>query len=361
MYFIKSFLSKVLTIVLLFATTCLFLITFIRGFVTQQNLRAILTESDAYDLFIDENNFLNNNGIPQEMIRYVNLDEVMTDYIVNKIYYAITKEESQPTLDIEVLNDCLSRGFQAYLDEQRPNHINDLDSYLEQKGFNQTFRSKALTYVKSHDDISIKSNEIINNQSLEKITGEVDDAINKVYDRSYVMDAFSFIYNSKYLIMMAAIIILSLILIALINFNIIAMFTHAAVSFGLETIIFAILYLLSTNINFSGNAYAAILNAMLPKIAQHILLYLIINFVITVACIILWRITKHLNIFISHKRGVATLDTIFDDYDNDEVVEEISKNHDDNKTDNLEKKAEKEEQGETDIKPRKRNRKSSKQ
>jgi len=360
MYFIKSFLSKVLTLVLFLATTGLFLITFVRGFITQSNLRAILIESDAYGLFIDENNFFENNGIPKEMISYADLDEVMTDYVVNKVYYEITKKGVKPTLNVEVLNEQISQGFQTYLDDQVANHISDLDNYLEQNGFNQSFRSKALAYVKSHEDISIKNNEIINNQSIEKIIGEVDDAINKVYEHSYVMDAFSVIYNSKYLLIMAVIIILSLILIALINFNIISMFTHAAVSFSIETIIFATLYLLSINVNFRGNDYAAVLNALLPKLAQHISLYLIINFVITVVCIILWRITKHLNIVISHKRGVATLDTIFDDYDSEEVVEEISKNNASNKTDIPEKREEKDQQNETNIKPRKRNRKSPK-
>ena len=78
-----------------------------------------------------------------------------------------------------------------------------------------------------------------------------------------------------------------------------------------------IIAIATSNIDFSGTDYAKILNDMLGRMFSVSVEYIIILGVILFVDAILFLIIKNINIEKSHKKGKATLDTLFDDYDKD--------------------------------------------
>jgi hypothetical protein len=77
------------------------------------------------------------------------------------------------------------------------------------------------------------------------------------------------------------------------------------------------------NLNFTGSYEASALNYLTQKASSVSFEYFFIFLLLTIIMCFLYYIGKHINILISHKTGKTTLDTIFDDYDSEEVVKQL--------------------------------------
>ena len=284
---IKSFLSKILAIVFTITLTYFVLNTFLNKLFTYNNIYDGLSSSkiDSFEL-ID----LNFND---EIKKHINIDSYIYDYITNEALFLSGKLDKEPVINRDNINKEIKSGIDEYLELDKEN------------------KSKMMDEINKRYKVDYENGQFVFREDIDKI----NNTIKEKYKDNNIIDIAKFMMNDDYKVKSMIAFIAALLLIAIVNFNIIFIFLYTIVPFIIEIILQIVLLLVSKNLNFVGNDLADLLNYFMKIIGNLTYNYILIFSVLLLISIIMYFITKNLNIIKSHKKGVATLDTIFDDYD----------------------------------------------
>ncbi len=284
---IKSFLSKILAIVFTITLTYFVLNTFLNKLFTYNNIYDGLSSSkiDSFEL-ID----LNFND---EIKKHINIDSYIYDYITNEALFLSGKLDKEPVINRDNINKEIKSGIDEYLELDKEN------------------KSKMIDEINKRYKVDYENGQFVFREDIDKI----NNTIKEKYKDNNIINIVKFMMNDDYKVKSMIAFIAALLLIAIVNFNIIFIFLYTIVPFIIEIILQIVLLLVSKNLNFVGNDLADLLNYFMKIIGNLTYNYILIFSVLLLISIIMYFITKNLNIIKSHKKGVATLDTIFDDYD----------------------------------------------
>lgn len=284
---IKSFLSKILAIIFTITLTYFVLNTFLNKLFTYNNIYDGLSSSkiDSFEL-ID----LNFND---EIKKHINIDSYIYDYITNEALFLSGKLDKEPVINRDNINKEIKSGIDEYLELDKEN------------------KSKMIDEINKRYKVDYENGQFVFREDIDKI----NNTIKEKYKDNNIIDIAKFMMNDDYKVKSMIAFIAALLLIAIVNFNIIFIFLYTIVPFIIEIILQIVLLLVSKNLNFVGNDLADLLNYFMKIIGNLTYNYILIFSVLLLISIIMYFITKNLNIIKSHKKGVATLDTIFDDYD----------------------------------------------
>ena len=284
---IKSFLSKILAIIFTITLTYFVLNTFLNKLFTYNNVYDGLSSSkiDSFEL-ID----LNFND---EIKKHINIDSYIYDYITNEALFLSGKLDKEPVINRDNINKEIKSGIDEYLELDKEN------------------KSKMMDEINKRYKVDYENGQFVFREDIDKI----NNTIKEKYKDNNIIDIAKFMMNDDYKVKSMIAFIAALLLIAIVNFNIIFIFLYTIVPFIIEIILQIVLLLVSKNLNFVGNDLADLLNYFMKIIGNLTYNYILIFSVLLLISIIMYFITKNLNIIKSHKKGVATLDTIFDDYD----------------------------------------------
>ncbi len=284
---IKSFLSKILAIIFTITLTYFVLNTFLNKLFTYNNIYDGLSSSkiDSFEL-ID----LNFND---EIKKHINIDSYIYDYITNEALFLSGKLDKEPVINRDNINKEIKSGIDEYLELDKEN------------------KSKMIDEINKRYKVDYENGQFVFREDIDKI----NNTIKEKYKDNNIINIVKFMMNDDYKVKSMIAFIAALLLIAIVNFNIIFIFLYTIVPFIIEIILQIVLLLVSKNLNFVGNDLADLLNYFMKIIGNLTYNYILIFSVLLLISIIMYFITKNLNIIKSHKKGVATLDTIFDDYD----------------------------------------------
>ncbi len=328
---IKSFISHLLAFIFFVALIFLSATFLVKNLLSRDQIYKTLEESEIYEEIINDKSITSSMKIPSDLLNYVKLDDIFYNYATDRFLYEATITKDKPTIDLKVLNERLAVGVEDYIDAKVIEYTGAISSWLKDLGLDLKIEEQVKEYLEHNSTIDFSKNQYISEKDLDDVYKAIDDALIDVKESTYVFDILEIIYNNNYQMLAIGVMIGSLLLIALINFNVISIFAYTIAPFIVTSIIYFILYIVAKNIDFSGNVSVKILNILIDDLSVACLKYFVIFIVLCIVCGFLYYIIKHLNIAISHRSGVATLDTVFDDYNREDVVKEITDRENDSK------------------------------
>ena len=344
MEYLKSFISHFFAILFYFALIFITLVMLSKELINHDNIYQALEKSNFIDKMINSDEPLLKANVPENVIKYVKIDDILYNYITDDFLFEAKIIDQKPILNQKELNSRLAKGIERYIDDQVDEYANNTDYFIENSDFDLRIRDKIEAYIESKESIDLSNDYYIDEDSLSKISSSIDKSMEKIKDDSFIFDITAFIYNDNYYNIAIMIIIFSLLIIGLVNFNIINIFSYTIAPFVIAAIFYISIYLIASNLNFNGGLIADTINLFKTKLATISLRYSIVLFAIAVLVCIIYFIIKRLNIAISHKKGVTTLDTVLDDYNRDDIVKQIN-DEDNPKEEKKDNKKEKKKKG----------------
>ena len=312
---IKVFISYLLTIVITILLTYFIINNFIYSSINYKNINKTLNKNRIDYLSIGK------VTVSDEIYDYLDIDDIVNDYIANKTMYELGMIEKDPKMDKELINKKVKKGLDNYIDYRISQAEGDLTVILDQVGLNKEIKDNVIEELNKKYNIDYNNSEIVKEEDLEKVYNDINKSVDEYEDYLSIFKIFT---NKEYRRVSIIVIIVLLLLIAIINFNIIAIFLYTIVPLVINIILLVVTLIASCNINFSGNDLAKILNDIMGYIFTTSIEYLVVLAILLFVNIIIYFIIKNINIVKSHKKGKATLDTLFDDYykdKNDETSE----------------------------------------
>ncbi len=323
---LKGFISHLLAIVLLLAIIFLTGSSISREFLTYDNIYKAMDDANLLEEVINDVALSKGIGVPKEIYDYIKVDDIVYDYVTNYALYDVNIIEERPTIDSKVLNERLARAIEKFIDDNIVKYGDDIDTFLKEQGLDIDFKEVIEDYIIEKKAIDFSKIQYINDKELEFVYDHVDEQVDKLEEQTIAFDVVRFITNKDYYNYSIWIIAGCLILITLINLSLLPTLSLSIAPLALTSILYLAIYLFASNVNFSGGLAADIANPFIAIIKDLSSKYFITLIVLTLIVVILYFIFKKIKIAISHKKGVATLDTVFDDYNSDEVVKEINQN-----------------------------------
>ncbi len=333
MEFLKSLCSHLLAFIM-FIVILLFSVTLaIRGFLTYDNTYKALENSHFADSFKEEIK-KENQDIPDEFLDEFKYDDIVYDYVTNVVLYEFKRVDEKPHLNVDKLYERINEACQKYVDKKIDQYTGNISAFLEAIGLDFNLSDEIKGYIDEHANIDFSDYIELDEEELDASLNDLDEAFQDPVGVRIV----DFISNDTYLYVYVGVIISILLLIALINFNIISSFAYSIAPLVFASISYLVAYSLTVAFNFEGTTEALLLNSCMKQLGVICLKSFIILLILAIVFGVLYYLTKHLNIMLSHKKGVATLDTVFDDYNSDEVVKEISRRERENEEKDVKKK-----------------------
>ncbi|MBR4262479.1 MAG: hypothetical protein IKQ35_03865 [Bacilli bacterium] len=305
---IKVFLSYIITIVFTVELTYIVLNSFVYSSINYKNINKSLMKNRIEYLSVGK------ATIRDELYNYLDLDDLINDYVANKTMYEFGMTNVDPKLDKKIINKKVKNGLDNYMDYRISQLEGELTGLLDKTGVNKEIKDRVIEELSKKYDIDYENEEIVKDKDINKVYEKIDDTVKKY--KPY-LNAIKLLTNKEYKRIAIIVAIVSLLLLAIINFNIIAVFAYVIVPIIINLIILIIIALTSCNIRFTGVDYANILNDVMRQLFSTSIEYIIILAIALFVDIIVYFIIKNINIVKSHKKGKATLDTLFDDYDKD--------------------------------------------
>ena len=302
---IKVFISYLLTIVIIISLTFFLINSFIYSSINYKNINESLTKNRINYLSIGK------VTVSDELYNYLDIDDVVNDYIANKTMYELGMVEKNPKMDKNLINKKIKKGLDDYINYRLSQVEGELNTILDKTGINNQIKDTIIDELDKKYDIDYKSSEIVNDKNLEKAYNDIDKTVYEYKDYLNIIKIFT---NKEYKRIALILVVVSLLLIAIVNFNIIAIFAYVIIPLIINIILLTGTLIASCNINFSGNDLAKILNDIMKSIFTTAIEYLVVLVIVLFVDIIIYFIIKNINIVKSHKKGKATLDTLFDDY-----------------------------------------------
>lgn len=302
---IKVFISYLLTIVVIISLTFFLINSFIYSSINYKNINESLTKNRINYLSIGK------VTVSDELYNYLDIDDVVNDYIANKTMYELGMVEKNPKMDKNLINKKIKKGLDDYINYRLSQAEGELNTILDKTGINNQIKDTIIDELDKKYDIDYKSSEIVNDKNLEKAYNDIDKTVYEYKDYLNIIKIFT---NKEYKRIALILFVVSLLLIAIVNFNIIAIFAYVITPLIINIILLTGTLIASCNINFSGNDLAKILNDIMKSIFTTAIEYLVVLVIVLFVDIIIYFIIKNINIVKSHKKGKATLDTLFDDY-----------------------------------------------
>ena len=302
---IKVFISYLLTIVVIISLTFFLINSFIYSSINYKNINESLTKNRINYLSIGK------VTVSDELYNYLDIDDVVNDYIANKTMYELGMVEKNPKMDKNLINKKIKKGLDDYINYRLSQAEGELNTILDKTGINNQIKDTIIDELDKKYDIDYKSSEIVNDKNLEKAYNDIDKTVYEYKDYLNIIKIFT---NKEYKRIALILVVVSLLLIAIVNFNIIAIFAYVIIPLIINIILLTGTLIASCNINFSGNDLAKILNDIMKSIFTTAIEYLVVLVIVLFVDIIIYFIIKNINIVKSHKKGKATLDTLFDDY-----------------------------------------------
>lgn len=319
MEFVKSLFSHILAFIFFFALLFLSGTFFARELVTHDNICKALDESDVIRESMKNNGELIPVTIPEEIIDYIDIDDIIYPYIADIILYELKLIDEVPTINLIELNERIVSGIDKYVDEKLNDYTGGLGAYFDLT----EIKEQILEYLEKNTSLDLSNAQILNEDDLQKIYDYAKQNIDEISQSTYLFEISTLVFSKEAQIIAIVVTIISFVLIILINRNIATAIAYTIAPFTINTIIYFIGYLITKNITFDGRLSANIINAFMTKAGEITLKYFIIFLIVTILMIILYLLSKKFNIFMKQKKGIATLDTIFDDYNREEVVKEM--------------------------------------
>ena len=302
---IKVFISYLLTIVVIISLTFFLINSFIYSSINYKNINESLTKNRINYLSIGK------VTVSDELYNYLDIDDVVNDYIANKTMYELGMVEKNPKMDKNLINKKIKKGLDDYINYRLSQVEGELNTILDKTGISNQIKDTIIDELDKKYDIDYKSSEIVNDKNLEKAYNDIDKTVYEYKDYLNIIKIFT---NKEYKRIALILVVVSLLLIAIVNFNIIAIFAYVIIPLIINIILLTGTLIASCNINFSGNDLAKILNDIMKSIFTTAIEYLVVLVIVLFVDIIIYFIIKNINIVKSHKKGKATLDTLFDDY-----------------------------------------------
>ena len=324
MEIVKSFLSHILSIIFFVAVMFLSVTIISKEVLNHNTVYNALEESGLLEEALKNNETLKNAHIPEELLDYVEIDDIVYNYVTDKFLFEAKVISEEPTIDRKLLNERLGNGLEKYIDEKINKYTGGISSLLKDAGIDLGLEDKVKEYIENNTSIDLTNNEIVKEKDLEAIYKYADDVIADVREDSFAFEIIEVLIDGQNQMLAIAIMVGSLLLIALINFNIASLFAYSIAPLIIASIIFILLYFASSFINFSGSFTASIINFIIDKVGILSFKYFMVFLLLAIFDGLFYYIVKHLSILISHRRGVTTLDTVFDDYNSEAVVQEIN-------------------------------------
>lgn len=342
MNLLKNFSSHLLAIIFFVSLLIFSGTSAVKDLVTHDNIYNALEETNYFDeIKLDENIDVE---MSKELLEYIEIKDIIDHYIADKILYEFNIIEKDPKINVDELNKRIAEGVEKYIDAKLDEYSGGLNSILQDNGFDLGIKDKIEEYIDNNTSIDLSNNKIVTEKDLEVVYKEIDKKFDEVKESTYIKEIIDVVYNDTLPIISLICIIASFILISLINFNILTGVLYIIAPLAVNTIIYLVGYYILKDLKFTGGIEAIPLNYLVKEASSISFLYLLLFILLTTAAGFLYYIGKHINILISHKTGKTTLDTIFDDYDSEEVVRELQEK---------EKQEEKENETEEEIKEEK--------
>ena len=309
---IKVFFSYILTIIFTIALTYIVINSFLYTSINYKNINKSLTKNRINYLAVGK------VEVDDELYNFLDLDDIINDYVANKTIYELGMADNDPRVDRDLVNKKIKIGLDAYITYRIENYEGGLSGVLDEFGVNAEIKRTVIEELSKKYNIDYENIEFIKQSDLDNFYKSVDDGIK---NHKKYLDVVKVLTNKEYKKLAIIILVLSLILLAIVNFNIIAVFTYTIVPLIINIVLQAIILLASSNINFTGTDYANLLNDLMHYFFVTSIEFIVVLGVILFIDAFIYLIIKNINIEKSHKKGKATLDTLFDDYDKDRTDE----------------------------------------
>lgn len=321
---IKSFISHLLVFVFFVAISFLGIAFISDKILNYDTIYNALEDSDIIKKAVDNNVDLQEIDIPDKLVEYSKIEEIFNDYISNRTLYEFKIINNKPVIYVDEVNNRLGDALEKYIDDELNKYTGGLHSFLVESGIDLGLEEEIKKYLSDQTSIDLMNNEIVNENDVQKIYEYVDTVFADVNKNGNISKMISIINNKNYRWYAVGIIIICIILIALINFSFTSLFGYLIAPTCVSSVIYLVGYILTTSISFKGRLTADVLNVLEKNLSNIFLEYMIVFILITIVLILLYYISKNIRIAMFHKKGVATLDTIFDDYNIDEVLKEMN-------------------------------------
>ncbi|MBQ7104621.1 MAG: hypothetical protein IJN90_02060 [Bacilli bacterium] len=327
MYFIKNFFSHLLAFIMFVIILFLVSTGIARSILTRNQIIYALEDSGYMEEAINE--ISSEYEGMEDVWEYIEIEDIINNYIADKILYELKRIDNEPKIDIDLLNERIAEGIELYIDDTVNEYTGGLSSIFENAGFD--ISDKISDYINNNTEIDLENNEIITEEDLEEIYKEIDKAFEEVRENKIIFKALDIIYNDTISIILVITLIVIYIIISLINFNAVTGLLYTIAPVSINALLTLILFITSLVVKVSGGIEANIVNYFIKEMGIISFKYFIILILITIIIIFSYFIGKYLSIFISHKTGKTTLDTFFDDYNREEVIREIEEKENINK------------------------------
>lgn len=321
MHFIKSFFSHLFAIIIFFIILFLSSTSIVRNMLVHDTISNTISETNYIDEIIKEQSS-EYEGM-EEIWEYIDIENIITEYLTNKILYELKLINEEPKINLDQLNEEIATGIESYIDDQIDSYTGGLNSYLEGVGIDLGIEDEINKYINESIGIDLTNNEIIKEEDLDELYQTIDEAFIDLRESTYFYEVLDIIYNNTLRIILIIVVIVLYIIISLINWNAVTGLSYMIAPLAINAFIFLIAFIASISIDVSGTKEAAAINYLINEAGSRAFKQFIILLLITIVIIFLYYIGKILSIRISHKTGKTTLDTFFDDYNRDEVVKEL--------------------------------------
>jgi len=297
MYFLKKLLSHFLGFIIFFSILVLVGISLTKEIITYDNVHIAVEKSNYWEEIITKSSSSYSDIVMAW--DYIEMDHIFNKYLIEKILYELKISNQSPIIDLNQLNKKIEDGIEKYYH----NNINE----------------------ENNISVDLNKEEIITQEDIDTFYKEIDKVFLEIENRTYIMEIFEIIYLDDLTEILIITIVISFVLIALINFNVINALLYTITPITINSIFCFALYSLTKKIQINSDISEETIAYIINKIQNVTLKYFLILLISCIIVIITYFIGRMINIHISHKTGKTTLDTIFDDYDSDRVVDEINR------------------------------------
>ena len=165
---IKVFISYLLTIVVIISLTFFLINSFIYSSINYKNINESLTKNRINYLSIGK------VTVSDELYNYLDIDDVVNDYIANKTMYELGMVEKNPKMDKNLINKKIKKGLDDYINYRLSQVEGELNTILDKTGINNQIKDTIIDELDKKYDIDYKSSEIVNDKNLEKVYTDID-------------------------------------------------------------------------------------------------------------------------------------------------------------------------------------------
>ena len=127
---IKVFLSYIITIVFTVALTYIVLNSFVYSSINYKNINKSLMKNRIEYLSVGK------ATIRDELYNYLDLDDLINDYVANKTMYEFGMTNVDPKLDKKIINKKVKNGLDNYMDYRISQLEGELTGLLDKTGIN---------------------------------------------------------------------------------------------------------------------------------------------------------------------------------------------------------------------------------